>query len=317
VRTDLLKKLTTLEAEEDSTSEFIGGVSERLATERERFRKRVVEVYRITRRNSVVRYLATAQSVTDLLRRTHYLRAMAERDRQVLMQLYTLATDLAAENQRLAAVRAERLAAVEQTKGLERQIEEQQKQKLSLLKTIEERTRQEGRALESLRQNASELETMLAGLMGGESVPSEPALASGEGLLPLRGRLSFPVSGKLVQGYGKHGHGEFSETVFVKGLEVAGVEGGKVKAVAAGRVAFSQQFPMLGHVVIVDHGERYYSLYGRLIGAFCSVGQVVKGGEEIGVLGALDKRGRNFYFEVRLRGKAVDPAPFFASLPRS
>ena len=105
--------------------------------------------------------------------------------------------------------------------------------------------------------------------------------------------------------------------VFVKGLEFNARPGARVSAVAAGKVVLNQVLPGFGNVVIVDHGERYYTLYGRLASGLSRVGDVVKKGEVVGVVGEPDKRNRNFYFELRIKGKPVDPLGFFKDKPTS
>jgi len=140
---------------------------------------------------------------------------------------------------------------------------------------------------------------------------------TGGGLESLRGQLVFPVAGNLIQNYGKQKHDEFSDVLFIKGLEVNAPVGARVLSVAAGKVVLSQVLPGYGNVVIVDHGQRYYSLYGRLASSLKSLGSAVDKGEPLAVLGEVDYKGRNFYFELRVKGKAVNPAQYLKSVPQA
>jgi septal ring factor EnvC (AmiA/AmiB activator) len=80
-----------------------------------------------------------------------------------------------------------------------------------------------------------------------------------------------------------------------------------VRSVHEGTVAFSGPFTGYGTLVIVDHGDRAYSLYGHLESTEVSTGQRVEVGSPVG------KSGRNpagtpaLYFELRIDGTAVDP----------
>jgi septal ring factor EnvC (AmiA/AmiB activator) len=145
------------------------------------------------------------------------------------------------------------------------------------------------------------------------TIPSLPF--KGRGLRALKGKLSFPVTGTLLQTFGKQRHQEFSDILFKKGLEVRAKEGASVKAVATGKVIFDSELPGYGKVVILDHGARYYTLYGRLRDSKVKVGQTKQAGETIAVLGSADTKGRNFYFELRIRGKATNPGGYFRRLP--
>ena len=140
-----------------------------------------------------------------------------------------------------------------------------------------------------------------------------PAVAQfeGRGLQPLKGKLPLPIAGDLLGTFGRHHHEEFSDIVFSKGLEFGAEEDEKVRAVANGRVILNQPLPGYGNVVIVDHGRRYYSLYGRLKQMLVEVGDVIDQKDTIGVVGEPGKGGRNFYFELRVRGKAINPVAYF------
>jgi septal ring factor EnvC (AmiA/AmiB activator) len=71
---------------------------------------------------------------------------------------------------------------------------------------------------------------------------------------------------------------------------------------------FVGELPVLGSAVILDHGERFFTLYGRLANSVVVSGSVVEAGVPVGEA-AGDKP---LYFEVRQNGVPVDPRPFFA-----
>jgi septal ring factor EnvC (AmiA/AmiB activator) len=129
-----------------------------------------------------------------------------------------------------------------------------------------------------------------------------------EGLFGKSVRVSYPVKGQLLRSFGKAKVTDFSDIIFSKGMEFKTAESSQVKAVLGGRVAFSGSMPGYDTVVIIDHGSRSYSLYGRLGKAFVAKGDLVKRGGSLGVTSAPDTKGRNFYFETRKNGNPVDPS---------
>ena len=133
------------------------------------------------------------------------------------------------------------------------------------------------------------------------------------GLASLKGRMPYPVKGKLVQGYGKQKHKEFSDVLLVKGVEFQVAGSSAIKAVAPGEVLFSDSLPGYGTVVIVDHGQRYYTLYGKLQDVKVKVGQKVAAKAVIATAAPdpIDDAHGNFYFELRHKGVAIDPQPYF------
>jgi len=127
------------------------------------------------------------------------------------------------------------------------------------------------------------------------------------GLFAQTAKVSYPVTGEIVQRFGKNKVTSFADMVFSKGVEYKTPEGSQVKAVLGGRVAFTGVMPGYDTVVIIDHGERSYSLYGRLGKSLVKQGDLVGRRDVIGVTSAADSKGRNFYFETRKNGAPVDP----------
>jgi septal ring factor EnvC (AmiA/AmiB activator) len=129
-----------------------------------------------------------------------------------------------------------------------------------------------------------------------------------EGLFGRTVRVTYPVTGDVLQKFGKSKVTEFEDMIFSKGLEYRTPEASQVRAVLGGRVAFAGTMPGYEMVVILDHGSRSYSLYGRLGKTYVAKGDRIKQGDAVGVTSAPDSKGRNFYFETRKNGNPVDPA---------
>jgi septal ring factor EnvC (AmiA/AmiB activator) len=141
---------------------------------------------------------------------------------------------------------------------------------------------------------------------------SESEEMNPEGLFGRTVRVTYPVQGDVLQKFGKSKVTEFEDMIFSKGLEFKTPEASQVRAVLGGRVAFAGSMPGYEMVVIIDHGVRSYSLYGRLGKTFVKKGDTIKRGDSLGVTSAPDSKGRNFYFETRKNGSPVDPATVLA-----
>jgi murein DD-endopeptidase MepM/ murein hydrolase activator NlpD len=126
--------------------------------------------------------------------------------------------------------------------------------------------------------------------------PAGPA-----GFASARGRLVFPVAGRADV---RPAHREGAEG---PGLELHAGIGAAVRAVFAGRVAFADRYGPYGRIVILDHGDHYYTVSGDLASIDVKIGQEVGAGERIGTVGD-DGQGPMLYFEVRHGSQAVAPA---------
>ena len=91
------------------------------------------------------------------------------------------------------------------------------------------------------------------------------------------------------------------------GIDISTAAGSPVQAVQAGTVAYADAFAGFGRVVIVDHGGRFYTLYGHLASVDVSKGAAVQAGAEIGTVGMAPTGAPSLYFEVRIDGRPADP----------
>ena len=120
-----------------------------------------------------------------------------------------------------------------------------------------------------------------------------------------KGKLLFPIEGgKVVSEFGRTFDRQSGLYVFKKGIEILSQQDTPVRAVFEGKVVYSGKLPNYGQVVIIDHGDHYYSLCGHLGMVSKKVNDLVKAGDQIGQVGDL---GNPLYFEIRARNIAVNP----------
>jgi septal ring factor EnvC (AmiA/AmiB activator) len=133
---------------------------------------------------------------------------------------------------------------------------------------------------------------------------TEREAAPGGAFAALKGRLRLPVRGTLTNRYG----GKRQEGSTWKGLFIRAAQGSEVKAIAGGRVVFSDWMRGFGNLLIVDHGDNYLSVYGYNDAVLTQVGDEVRGGDPIATAGNSGGNPESgLYFELRHRGQPVDP----------
>ena len=95
------------------------------------------------------------------------------------------------------------------------------------------------------------------------------------------------------------------------GWLVAGTAGAEVRAVAPGRVAFSDWLKGYGLLTIIDHGDGWMSLYAFNDALLKDVGDWVRAGDPLATVGSSGGQGRPaLYFELRRNGQPQDPKPW-------
>jgi septal ring factor EnvC (AmiA/AmiB activator) len=121
----------------------------------------------------------------------------------------------------------------------------------------------------------------------------------------LKGRLQLPVeSGKVISSFGRAFDPKSKLYIFKKGVDILAGKSQAVRAIFAGKVAYSGDLPEYGQVTIIDHGGHFYSLCAHLGRLDRKAGDPVAAGDSIGLT---DDSGTPVYFEIRARNVAVNP----------
>jgi septal ring factor EnvC (AmiA/AmiB activator) len=145
---------------------------------------------------------------------------------------------------------------------------------------------------------------------------SVPAVAGNTAVLPIapfRGTLDWPVDGRLLSRFGRSTADRFGTTVSRNGIEIAADEGSPVRAIHAGTVAYAAPFSGFGTLVIVDHGQNAFTLYGHLSQAVVTNGARVGRNQVVGRAGRTPDGIPAAYFELRIDGRPVDPVQWLRS----
>jgi murein DD-endopeptidase MepM/ murein hydrolase activator NlpD len=138
-------------------------------------------------------------------------------------------------------------------------------------------------------------------------LPSRPGTAA-TGFSALRGGLPWPTPGRLVAAYGAQVHPRFGTRTFRSGIDIEAAEGTDVSAVYGGKVVYTGWFKGYGNLIVLDHGDEYYTVYAHVAEIDVKEGEAVRQGQRIGTVGDTGSlTGPRLYFEVRHQGKSQDP----------
>jgi septal ring factor EnvC (AmiA/AmiB activator) len=152
-----------------------------------------------------------------------------------------------------------------------------------------------------LQHAQEELERTVASTEAASAVVSKLPIA------PFKGDLPWPVQGKISSAFGRVPASRFGTTIVRNGIEVSTEDGASATAVHEGTVAYAAPFTGFGTLVIVDHGNGAFTLYGHLLDAAVTVGTNVSRGTPLGRVGLSPSGGAALYFELRIDGRPVDP----------
>jgi septal ring factor EnvC (AmiA/AmiB activator) len=137
------------------------------------------------------------------------------------------------------------------------------------------------------------------------TAPARPVAPTS--LTALRRRLPWPLPGRVQQPFGRRREPRFGTTVVRNGVDIAAPAGAEVRAIHGGTVAFADEFDGFGRVVIVDHGQQAFTLYGYLSSVLVAPGASIAQNTVVGQVGEAPTGGPSLYFELRIDGRPVDP----------
>jgi septal ring factor EnvC (AmiA/AmiB activator) len=248
------------------------------------------------------------------LDRAAALQRLLEHDRALLARYRDQRAALAAAREGAARAALARDAAVARLEERAEQAGREREAREQALVAVRADRRREREALAELEAAARLLEEKLAGL---GAAPAAPGPRGATPFSALRGLLDPPVDAPIVVGFGPV-HDEFGTRTFRKGVELAAPAGAAVRAVADGVVRFAGWFRGYGKIVILDHGDSYFTVSGHLDEVAVEVGDVVSRGARIASAGATGSlSGPRLYFEVRRGGEALDPAAWLRGARRA
>ncbi len=176
-----------------------------------------------------------------------------------------------------------------------------------------EQLRQQEEAERRRREEALRLQQQQQQQSGSSNVVVPPAptvvtAAVGNFIWP------YPQNNYVHSGYGMRFHPIFKENRMHYGIDIGGVAGQKIVAIAAGTVTVATNNSSYGNYVMINHGDGTASLYAHMDSLNVSVGQTVAQGDKVGECGSTGwATGPHLHFEIRVNGATTDPLAYYSA----
>ncbi len=270
---------------------------EKKKKEQEQTLSELLKTYYITKQHNDVTPLLNPGEKEQQDRISQYYQHLAKARAEAIQELNKTSEQLEEQN---------RLLVQEQ-----KQIEALLSQQTSKLKELASSQSKRKQTVNKIRTNISSDKHYLAELQRNETrLKSEIAKAAKRAAVPMdglarqRGRLPWPLRGKLLHTFGSHQSGQITW----KGVVINAEYGEPVKAVYSGTVVFAEYLRGYGLVILLDHGKGDMTLYGYNQTLLKKEGDKIKSGEIIALAG--DTGGQStasLYFEIRRNSQAQNP----------
>jgi len=323
------QELVSLEYDMETTTEKIEQLTRRIseveddiARLKERIEVRLVALYKLNDAGYAP-VMFSSTDYTDVRRRMKYLAAVVKTDQQLFDEYKTLNDALNDDLGELETKRDELKLLSEEVARKKLEIGREKSKRASYLDEVKKERDLYEDALEELEKSRKELTALIDTLLEERRKETEKARmeghdhtspSAGGAFASLKGELPRPVSGPTISHYGTGTDPIYNNPIFNKGIEIQADEGTDFISVAEGEVIYADYFEGYGNLIIIDHGDSYYTIYAHARDILVAVGDTVSAGGVIGTVGDTGSlKGPNLYFEIRHHGNTSDPQSWLAS----
>ncbi len=318
IRSEMDEATATIEAKQRKRGQLLSDIAEQEVYAA----NRLVALYKLNWLGKA-QVLASARSLYELVWRERALKLILAQDEAVIGRMEKNREALAAVEQRLEQQKAEKAMLAKELKQREAEMVEEKERRAALLTQIRSKKSLEMAAIDSLKASAGKLDAVIAALKEALAKETAAARAAAESTRcrhfgRLKGLLPMPVNGKVVTAFGPYRNPKFNVVNFRSGIDIQADRGEPVHAVCAGRVLYADWLKGYGNMLIIDHGDHYYSVYAHVEETFKTKGALVENGEVIATVGDTGSMaGPRLYFELRHHGKPMDPVDWLTTDKRS
>lgn len=290
-------------------------ISRELAAVKLYYSRRVRSLYKMSR-NGYVAAILSPDGLDRTLKRLKYLGMIADRDRMIMREYSNDLTMLAARQAEIAEKKNELLARQRVVAAKKAELEARKQKKAVILASVRNEKGQYEQSLRELEEASASLWAMIKKDEQEKRAAKATSPASRQGHETAdRGgtRLPWPLEGQVLTRFGMQRHPQFGTMVYRRGIEIQAHEGESVRAVRDGQVAYADWYKGYGKLMILDHGNGFYTLYGNLSRLDLNKGDQAARGQVIGLAGDTGSlKGSKLYFEIRRNGEAQDPLQWLA-----
>jgi septal ring factor EnvC (AmiA/AmiB activator) len=265
---------------------------------------RVSALYRMGRLG-YLRALVGTDSGRRLLSGLEMMSFLARRDAALLSRYESAVLEFTTKTQDLSRRQKELAALAKESRQKEAEVASARSEKAALLARLSRTEHEERNVVATLEDKSSRLSALLDLLeTRGRSLPAGAA-----SIRKFRGVLDWPAKGKVAVPFGRIANPKFPKTFLrSNGWTIDVPDGAEVHAVFAGDVAYAQWLKGYGNLVVLDHGDGIFTLYGRLATGTVQRGERVGVGDRVGRLGSSpEDEVPGLYFEIRDARSSVDP----------
>ena len=258
-----------------------------------------------------VKVLFSSENFNDLIQRIKYMELITEYDSKIFEKYNSRFNQHEEERRTLLKARDNLEQLEKDTENNKKAIDTRKNEKSLFLKKIKKEKSLNVKVKNELLMASKNLNGLISNL--------EEKLVLGQGLdiIDRKGKLLLPVTGKVLNKFGKKRDKHYDTFIVYNGIDIKVQKGTPVRSIFAGKVLYANELKGYGNLIIIGHGNEYHSLYGHLDEIITKVGRTVRSGQIIGRSGDTGSLvGETLYFELRHKGNPIEPTRWFQTARR-
>lgn len=258
-----------------------------------------------------IKVLFSSENFNDLIQRVKYMELITEYDSRIFGKYDSRFKQLEEEKKALLNARTKLDQLEKDTLRNKEDIKNRKNDKSKFLKKLKKEKSLNVKVKNELLMASKDLNGLISKL--------EEKLVLGQGLdfVDKKGRLLLPVTGKVLNKFGKKRDKHYDTFIVYNGIDIKVQKGTPVRSIFAGKVLYANELKGYGNLIIIGHGNDYHSLYGHLDEIITKVGRTIRSGQIIGRSGDTGSLvGETLYFELRHKGNPIEPTKWFQTAKR-
>jgi len=269
--------------------------------------------------------LFSTETLPELLDFNEYFGIMVQRDHAIIQQYLGQIRESNQAREELAREKLRLMKLAEEVKAKENQLNQVQQEKNILLQRVNTEQHLYEQAVLEIEEAATDLAATLHRLQTAatqspaaqtpnpsnsaekENAPTEAPVVP-DGFPAQKGLLDPPVKGPVITLFGQQIKGKFDSSITSQGIDIKVKNGEEIRAIYDGKIIHSGYLRGYGNLIIIDHGQQYFSLVSRAADFYKKEGNRVVKGEAVGMTGDGDPLyGEGLHFEIRKGSNPEDP----------
>ena len=248
--------------------------------------------------------LFTSSDLSDLLSQIDFVSEIMEKDKKIY-------NNLVETRKELERVKKEREDAIIEL--------EKSKQELSERKSeLDEQIEEASQLIKEYEASIDKMETDVKEIEAEDAKVDKEIKAAQEAGSKVVGEGSFiwpsEDSRYVTSKFGARSAPTAGASTNHKGIDIGASKGTNILAAKSGTVRTSSYSSSYGNYVVINHGDGTTTTYAHMSQRLVSVGEVVKQGQVIGLVGSTGvSTGPHIHFEITVNGARVDPLQYFSN----